>query len=162
MRAADAIVSKAPKPMKIFPISEVLSRVELSLLKARVAASAAGLTDAIATVWVELEGGSCRDRSLSLSWSAAVAAVSAGACASAGLSAAACRFVLAFADMASDIDFALSLALSDAASVDIICAFALASHSGIAAAVLPLASATSLSEAFLVSTDFEATCLYVR
>src|SRR6267142_3101817 len=153
MRSADAIVSKAPKPIKIFPISEVLSRAELSLLKARVAASAAGLTDAIATVWVEVEGLSCRDRSLSLSWSAAVAAVSAGACASAGLSAAACRFVLAFADMASDIDFALSLALSlalsDTASVDIICALALASHSGIAAAVLPLASATSFSEAFL-------------
>ena len=34
MRAADAIVSKAPKAMKIFPISEVLSRVELSLLEA--------------------------------------------------------------------------------------------------------------------------------
>ena len=34
MRAADAIVSKAPKAMKIFPISEVLSQVELSLLAA--------------------------------------------------------------------------------------------------------------------------------
>ena len=34
MRAADAIVSRAPKAMKIFPISEVLSRVELSLLAA--------------------------------------------------------------------------------------------------------------------------------
>ena len=31
IRAADAIVSSAPKAMKIFPISEVLSRVELSL-----------------------------------------------------------------------------------------------------------------------------------
>jgi hypothetical protein len=34
MRAADAIVSKAPKAMKIFPISEVLSRVVLSLFAA--------------------------------------------------------------------------------------------------------------------------------
>ena len=34
MRAADAIVSRAPKAMKIFPISEVLSRVELSLFAA--------------------------------------------------------------------------------------------------------------------------------
>ena len=33
MRAAEAIVSSAPKPMKIFPISEVLSQV-LSLLLA--------------------------------------------------------------------------------------------------------------------------------
>ena len=32
MRAAEAIVSSAPKPMKIFPISEVWSQVELSLL----------------------------------------------------------------------------------------------------------------------------------
>ena len=35
MRAAEAIVSSAPKPMKIFPISEVWSQVELSLLLAR-------------------------------------------------------------------------------------------------------------------------------
>ena len=34
MRAAEAIVSSAPKPMKIFPISEVWSQVELSLLLA--------------------------------------------------------------------------------------------------------------------------------
>ena len=34
MRAAEAIVSSAPKPMKIFPISEVWSQVELSLLAA--------------------------------------------------------------------------------------------------------------------------------
>src|ERR1700744_5864869 len=31
-RAADAIVSSAPKPIKILPISEVWSQVELSLL----------------------------------------------------------------------------------------------------------------------------------
>jgi hypothetical protein len=31
MRAAEATVSSAPKAMKIFPISEVLSSVELSL-----------------------------------------------------------------------------------------------------------------------------------
>jgi hypothetical protein len=30
MRAAEAMVSSAPKPMKIFPISEVWSQVELS------------------------------------------------------------------------------------------------------------------------------------
>src|SRR6185436_1810310 len=47
MRAADAIVSRAPKAMKIFPISEVLSRVELSLP----AVSEDGLeVDAITTV----------------------------------------------------------------------------------------------------------------
>ena len=34
MRAAEAIVSSAPKPMKIFPISEVWSQVELSSLLA--------------------------------------------------------------------------------------------------------------------------------
>ena len=32
MRAAEAIVSNAPKPMKIFPIREVWSQVELSWL----------------------------------------------------------------------------------------------------------------------------------
>ena len=34
MRAAEAIVSSAPKAMKILPISEVWSQVELSLLAA--------------------------------------------------------------------------------------------------------------------------------
>ena len=34
MRAAEAIVSSAPKPMKIFPISEVWSQVEFALLLA--------------------------------------------------------------------------------------------------------------------------------
>ena len=34
MRAAEAIVNSAPKPMKIFPIREVWSQVELSLLLA--------------------------------------------------------------------------------------------------------------------------------
>ena len=32
IRAAEAIVNSAPKPMKIFPISEVWSQVEVSLL----------------------------------------------------------------------------------------------------------------------------------
>src|ERR1700709_1558659 len=41
MRAAEAIVSSAPKPMKIFPIREVWSQVELSLLLLA-AAGAAG------------------------------------------------------------------------------------------------------------------------
>ena len=34
IRAADAIVSRAPKAMKIFPIREVWSQVELSSLLA--------------------------------------------------------------------------------------------------------------------------------
>ena len=51
MRAADATVSRAPKAMKIFPISEVLSSVELSLFAAWTALSAAGLLlEAITTV----------------------------------------------------------------------------------------------------------------
>ena len=37
MRAAEAIVSSAPKPMKIFPIREVWSQAELSLLLAATA-----------------------------------------------------------------------------------------------------------------------------
>jgi hypothetical protein len=52
--------------------------------------------------------------------------------------------VLAFADIA--------LALSAGASADVNCALALATEAGIAAGVLPAASATS---AFLVSSDFE-------
>ena len=55
MRAAEATVSRAPNPMKIFPISEVWSRLALSLL-ARTgaglgAATAAGGDDAGASCW---------------------------------------------------------------------------------------------------------------
>src|ERR1700681_4050415 len=42
MRAAEAIVSSAPKPIKIFPIREVWSQVELSLLLAAVTGAAGG------------------------------------------------------------------------------------------------------------------------
>ena len=52
MRAAEAIVSKAPKAMKIFPISEVWSQVELSLLLASAGEADAALMGAIATVCV--------------------------------------------------------------------------------------------------------------
>ena len=64
MRAAEAIVSKAPKAMKIFPISEVWSQVEDPAPDARTTA-AAGLAEAIATVCVE--GVCCNARSTSLS-----------------------------------------------------------------------------------------------
>src|SRR5215207_3627076 len=161
MRAADATVSRAPKAIKIFPISEVLSRVELSLAAAW--PSAAGLlVEASATVCVEVAGASCKcsARSVSLSWSGAAAAVSAGASASAGLSTAACRTVLAFSDMAADIPLALSGAA--AASAAVICALALASHSGIAGRVPPLASATCFSSVLSLSADFDTAGVSLR
>lgn len=64
MRASEAIVSKAPKAMKILPISEVWSQVEDSLPDASSGAAEAGLAEAIATV---CEGVCCRARSTSLS-----------------------------------------------------------------------------------------------
>src|SRR4051794_2713837 len=143
MRAADASVSRAPKAIKTLPISDVLSSVELSLADA----SDDGLeVEAITTPCVTApcvtvaagcsEGGN--DRSMVLFWSEATAPGSAGASASAGLSAAVCRTVLAFSDMAAD----MPLALSGGVSAAVICALALATHTGIAGAVPPLASAT--------------------
>ena len=74
MRAAEAIVSSAPKPMKILPISEVWSQA-LSLLLAAAAARAlrrsrGRLGEAMA---IGAAGAlpSCSARSTSLSWSAA-------------------------------------------------------------------------------------------
>ena len=48
MRAAEAIVSSAPKPMKIFPIREVWSQVELSLLLLAITGAVAAATGASA------------------------------------------------------------------------------------------------------------------
>jgi hypothetical protein len=67
IRAAEAIVSSAPKPMKIFPIKEVWSQVEPSLPLLLAITGAAGVSaEAIAKVVV---GGlpSCSARSTSLS-----------------------------------------------------------------------------------------------
>ena len=50
MRAAEAIVSSAPKPMKIFPISEVWSQAEGSVFAAGATAAAGGSAEAIASV----------------------------------------------------------------------------------------------------------------
>ena len=75
IRAAEAIVSSAPKPMKIFPIKEVSSQGEFALLLAITGAVAAtgGSAEAIAAVAGAV---SCRARSTSLSWSAATTWVS--------------------------------------------------------------------------------------
>src|SRR6186713_1719396 len=150
MRAADAIVSRAPKAMKIFPISEVLSRVELSL-----AVSEDGLEVEAKTTVCEGKETGCseefNDRSKLLSWSEATMPASAGASASAGLSAAACRTVLAFSDMAAD----MPLALSGGASAAVICALALAIEGGIAAAVEREPCRTDLP----VLSDFDAPAL---
>ena len=69
MRAAEAIVSSAPKPMKIFPIREVWSQVELSLLLAAVpgdVGAAGASAEAIARVGPG-RALSCSARSTSLS-----------------------------------------------------------------------------------------------
>ena len=51
MRAAEAIVSSAPKPMKIFPISEVWSQAERSAVRRPSAtAGAGGSAEATASV----------------------------------------------------------------------------------------------------------------
>ena len=108
MRAAEAIVSSAPKPMKIFPIREVWSQVELSLLaggdgrggrlgrgyrrgRARRARRRRALAQRAIDV-VELIGGN----DLGVDW----ARSGVGGGASAGLSGAACRISLARAVIA--------------------------------------------------------------
>src|SRR5689334_3923441 len=77
MRAADAIVSTAPKAMKIFPISEVSSQVAFWLP----ATTTLGRGDGV-SAWVTagdvLPSSGCRERSRSLSW-VVVAAWSVGA-----------------------------------------------------------------------------------
>ena len=71
MRAAEAIVSSAPKPMKILPISEVLSQVPLLLLAALPAitgaAEAAGGSAAAMASGAAGGLASCSARSTSLS-----------------------------------------------------------------------------------------------
>ena len=69
MRAAEAIVSNAPKPMKIFPISEVSSEVELSSLLAATSGAGVAGASAAAIVMTGAGGGalSCSVRSTSLS-----------------------------------------------------------------------------------------------
>ena len=52
IRAAEAIVNSAPKAMKIFPISEVSSQVELSLLTAAAAAGGPALMAVVAIATV--------------------------------------------------------------------------------------------------------------
>src|SRR5216683_4498652 len=69
MRAAEAIVSSAPKLMKIFPIREVWSQVELSVLLAAVT-GVAGAAGASAAAIARVGAGravSCSARSTSLS-----------------------------------------------------------------------------------------------
>ena len=74
MRAAEAIVSSAPNPMKIFPISEVLSQVLSLLLAALPAITGApaevtgGSAEATASGTAAAGGlASCSARSTSLS-----------------------------------------------------------------------------------------------
>src|ERR1019366_1836614 len=64
MRAAEAMVSSAPKPMKIFPIREVWSQVELSLLLAAKTGATGTSAEAIARV-AGLPSRSARSTSLS-------------------------------------------------------------------------------------------------
>ena len=65
MRAAEAIVSSAPKPMKIFPISEVWSQIELSFVIVDAATGAGGGLAVVGAAGAELP--SCSERSTSLS-----------------------------------------------------------------------------------------------
>jgi hypothetical protein len=70
MRAAEAMVSSAPKPMKILPIREVWSKVELPVLAVAItgagcgAAAAGGSAEAVTGAGVVF---SCSARSTSLS-----------------------------------------------------------------------------------------------
>ena len=76
MRAAEASVRSAPKPMKIFPISELCSQTELSLLLEAITGNGRGCGSAIPTVF-GADGASCGPvRSASLSWSEAGAGLS--------------------------------------------------------------------------------------
>src|SRR6266852_5041366 len=156
MRAAEATVSSAPKPMKIFPISEVWSQVELSPPLATTGAARATGASAAAVAWAGAAGVlSCSARSTSLSWSAETTWVSAVGCASAGLFGAACRILLARTDIAR--------ALPSGTSEDGNCAWALATDGGIADELsLSSAAARSLPAAFLSVEDFSATSLDLR
>ena len=92
IRAADAIVSNAPKPMKIFPISEVWSQVEVSWLVVAIFRGAGRLFGARRPrpSFLGLPAGSLLSasaRSTSLSWSAATTWVSTADWASAEMSA---------------------------------------------------------------------------
>src|SRR6185312_2796259 len=156
IRAADATVSSAPKAMKTFPISDVLSSVELSLTSEDGLEVEASTTPCVVVAAVGCSGG-VKERSNVVVWSEVTAPGSAGASASAGLSAAACRTELAFSDIAAD----MPLALSGAASAAGICALALATRSG-SAGEAPLASATCFSSAFLFSFAFDAVCVDLR
>src|ERR1019366_2580110 len=152
MRAAEAIVSSAPKPMMIFPIREVWSQIELSLLLAITGATGAS-AEAIARV---VAGGLpwCSARSTSLSWSAETTWVSVAGWASGGLFGAACRLSVARADMA--------LALAVGVSADVSCALALATDGGIADEWSPPSAATSFAAAFLSTEDFSASLPNLR
>ena len=67
MRAAEAIVSSAPKPMKIFPIREVWSQIELSFVIVDAAAGAGGGLAVVVAACAGVELPSCSERSASLS-----------------------------------------------------------------------------------------------
>ena len=56
MRAAEAMVSSAPKPMKIFPIREVWSQVELSWLLAIAVCTGLVLRGGVQIYFVSLPG----------------------------------------------------------------------------------------------------------
>ena len=90
IRAADAIVSSAPKPMKIFPIRDVWSQVELSLVIVTAAVAGGVLAGAAvglaASVPAVVGLPSCSVLSTSLSWSAATMKVRPSAVALAELS----------------------------------------------------------------------------
>src|ERR1700722_8066881 len=134
IRAAEAMVSNAPNPMKIFPIREVRSKAVLSPVV--VVASAGG--ELVAAAGVELP--SCSVRSVSLSWSAATMKVPlsvpalawlseawAGALLPAGMAAAAliCALASSICALAFAIDggmFGKTLLLSAVASVAILSA----------------------------------------
>src|SRR6267378_4673628 len=146
MRAADAIVSSAPKPMKIFPISEAWSQPELS-------SPLAADVSAMATARVGAGGALAGSvRSTSLSSSGEVTWVSAAGCASPGLFGAACTISLARADMARAFP-AIGLSGVPAAAS---CALALATDGGIAGEVPALSAAASGASAFFVVEDFSA------
>src|SRR5665647_163489 len=159
IRAAEAMVSRAPKPMKIFPISEVWSQAVLSLLLA--ATGAAGAAGASAEANARGAAGAVlwrSARSTSLSWSAATTwpsdRASAAGGASAGLSGEACRISLARAAIALA---ALPVDVSaDVIGAGVSWALALATDGGIADG---WSASSAASAVLLPAAAFSATLL---
>lgn len=117
MRAAEATVSSAPKPTKIFPASDVSSQTECSLVLAVAVRGGGGSAPAEATAAAGTGGAPLRTAlSASLSWLAATAGLAGGVSAAAAGGASA-------AGISLDLNCALALATEGGMPLGLVLAF---------------------------------------